>query len=171
MPRTFCRFAFQPFVRGLSISTNLEPRQQESRVLCNPRPDGMRRIGPHSPPFFGVTASRPDHSLHRLDRPLDIELPTRLFSTIILDPLVVALIVLHDAIKLVSAGSLSDFTMMSTDSSPISRSHAISLLLIYSPVVFLGITVLSTAFVSLSLATKNANIFPSFSSPMNMQSK
>ena len=43
------------------------------------------------------------------------ELPTGLFSMIILDPLVIALIVLHDAIKLVNAGSLSDFTMMSTD--------------------------------------------------------
>ena len=87
---------------------------------------------------------------------------------IILDLLVIALIVLHDAIKLVDAGSLSDFTMMSTDSSPISRSHAISLRQIHSPVVFLGTTVLSTALVSLSLATKNANVFPSFSSPMNM---
>ena len=60
------------------------------------------------------------------------------------------------------------FTMMSTDASPISRSHAISLRQIHSPVVFLGTTVLSTALVSLSLATKNANVFPSFSFPMNM---
>ena len=81
--------------------------------------------------------------------PLLFELPTGLFSMIILDPLVIALIVLHDAIKLVNAGSLSDFTMMSTDSSPISRSHAISLRQIHSPVVFLGTTVLSTALVSL----------------------
>ena len=40
---------------------------------------------------------------------------------IILDPLSIALSVVHDAITLVSAGSLSDFTMMSTNSNLISR--------------------------------------------------
>ena len=45
--------------------------------------------------------------------PLLFELPTGLFSIIILDPLFVALSVLLDSIKLVEAGSLSDFTMMS----------------------------------------------------------
>ena len=42
---------------------------------------------------------------------------------IILDPLFTDLRVLHGSIKLVSAGSLSDFTMMSTNSNPISLSH------------------------------------------------
>ena len=31
----------------------------------------MRRINLHSPPSFDVAANRPDHPLHRLDRPLD----------------------------------------------------------------------------------------------------
>ena len=62
---------------------------------------------------------------------------TGLFSMIILDPLSIALSVLHDAIKLVSAGSLSDFPMMSTNSDPISRAHAISLRHVKSLVNFL----------------------------------
>ena len=39
----------QPSYEGFSTSTNLEPRQQKSRVLCNPRPNGMRRIDLHLP--------------------------------------------------------------------------------------------------------------------------
>ena len=73
---------------------------------------------------------------------------------IILDPLFIALGVLHDSIKLVSVGSLSDFTMMSAYSNPISRSHEtiheIRLRHIHSPVDFVGITVRSTALVALS---------------------
>ena len=87
---------------------------------------------------------------------------------IILNPLSIALSVLHDAIKLVSAGSLSDFPMMSTNSDPISRAHAISLRHIKSPVDFFRVTVLGTALVSLSLATQNANAYPSFSLSMNV---
>ena len=85
-------------------------------------------------------AYRSDHSLHRLNRslndPLLFEVPTGLSSRMIIDPLYVDLRVLHDSIKLVSAVSMSDFTMMmSTNSSPNSRSHAISLRHIHTPVI------------------------------------
>ena len=67
----FCSFVLQSLARGLPISSDLEPRQQESCVFCDPRPNGMRRINLHFPSSFDVAANRPDHPLHRLDRPLD----------------------------------------------------------------------------------------------------
>ena len=93
------------------------------------------------------------------------ELPTGLFSTLIREPPCIARRLLHESIKLVKAGSLSHCTIMSTNCSPISCSHAINLRQIHCPVGVLGTTVLSTAFVSFSRATKNVDIVLSLSSP------
>ena len=74
----------------------------------------MRHINLHLPCFFKRavrTGSLPQRSR------CFFELPTRLFSMILLDPVFTLPSVLHDSIKLVSAGSLSGFTMMSTNSS------------------------------------------------------
>ena len=79
--------------------------------------------------------------------------PSRLFSILILDPLLIALCVLRDPLKLVKAGSVSDFT----HSNAIFQSHAINLRQTHSPVNFLGATMLNTVFVSFSSATRNAN--------------
>ena len=94
-----------------------------------------------------------------------------MLSIIILDPLFIALCVLHDSIKLVSSSSMSDFTVTSTNSNPSSRSHVVSLRHLNSPVDLLGTMVLSKALVEGSLVIKNANVFPSLSSSMNMWSK
>ena len=85
-----------------------------------------------------------------------LELPTGLFSMIIL----IALSVLQDSIKLVSTGSSSHFPLIFTKSNPISRSHAISLRHIHSPVDFFGATLLSTGLVALSLATRKRQRLP-----------
>ena len=75
---------------------------------------------------------------------------------------------LHDSIKLVSAGILSDVAIMPPNSSPISESNAITLPHIHSPVdVRAGNNVRHP----LSLATRSASVLPFFSSVMNIQSK
>ena len=93
--------------------------------------------------------------------PLLFELPTGPLSLIILDPLFITLSVLHDPIRLVEAGSPSDFTVMSTNSNPISRRHAMGRRQIHSPVDSLGTTVLSTA-LSLVLLPPKKNKVLSF---------
>ena len=119
-----CKCAFQSLVRCLPVP--FEPCQQVSCLLSNPRPHGVRHSQLNCTLFFNRAANRPE---------VLFELPTRLFS-----------------IKVDSAGSLSDFTMLSTNSNPISRHHAISLRRVHYPVDFLG-TVLTTALIVLSPAT------------------
>ena len=99
--------------------------------------------------------------------PLPFELPTGLPSTIVREPPFLDRKLLHDSIEHVKAGSLPASTMMSTNPSPISLYHAINLRQLHSPFYVLGAAMLDTAF-AFSRAAKNAKVYPSFSSHMNM---
>ena len=52
---------FQSFIRSLPVMSRFKSRQQESRVLRDPRPKGMF----DSPSFLRRTSNRSDHSLGR----------------------------------------------------------------------------------------------------------
>ena len=121
------------------LSSDLgRPRTSSTKILrvLRSTANGIRRINLHFPPSFDVATKRPDHPLHRLDRPLDTSVarhcPCRAPSRI----------------KFVNVVSLSDFTMFSRRSPRNDQTKNSSRLR--------------------SLATKKANVFPSFSSPMNM---
>ena len=87
-------YPFQLLARRFAVATDFEPCQQESGLFGEPRPHGMRHIYLHLPFLL------PSRYVSFCSLPAQI---TGLFSMIILDPLLVALSVLHDSITLVSA--------------------------------------------------------------------
>ena len=140
------------------------PRTSQRESVCSAIHGQMEcHINLNSPPSFGAAANRPDHSLHGLNRPLDNSVALRAANGAVLND--------HPRSACHRPHSTprsnqtrqrgfivrlhNNFTKPRHQSStyPFSRrlprKHC-------------------TDLVSLTLATKKGNVFPSFSSPMNM---
>ena len=160
-----CRMAL---VRRLPAPTDIEPRSQESCLLGDSRQHGTCHIYLHLPLFFERAANRPDHSLHRLTRSVDDPVARRASNNTVHDDpprFIFSLLSVCSMTRSDSsgAGSLSDFTILSTQTP--TQSHEAM-----PPAFDISILPstsceppLCTPFVAPSLAANGANVFPSSS--------